>query len=86
MKFVYLEWADAQTNSHWFEAKEAKDWGAASDWLIREGGWLIKETKEYIVFASGWKPDDGYSGEQFINLHKIPKTWVKNRKTLFTKS
>ena len=82
MKLIYLEWADALTNSRWFTVNEAKQWGETSDWIVREAGWLIKETKEYIVIAEGWMPQDHWTDEQFVNLHKIPKTWIRKRKVL----
>lgn len=81
MKIVYLEWADALHNSSWFYAEQAIEWAKEAKWMVKEVGWIISETKEYIVFASRMKEEhdenDSYGG-----LQKIPKTWIKKRKEL----
>lgn len=82
MKAAYIEWCDAVTNTGWHTEEEATAWADKADWVIKEVGWIIKETKEYICFASGWKPPDDFTKEQFVNLHKIPKTWVRTRKAI----
>lgn len=81
-KLVYLEWADAVGNAQWFHRGEAIQWAATSEWHIREVGWIIHEDDESITFASSWKVADDYTGEQFGQLHKIPKTWIRNRKAI----
>lgn len=78
---IYLEWCDAVTNPGWFTRDEAEAW-SETDWVIRECGWLIKETKEYVVFATGWKIEDENCHEKFCSMHKIPKTWIRKRKLL----
>tara|TARA_R110000868_G_scaffold306450_3_gene567688 strand:- start:1234 stop:1488 length:255 start_codon:yes stop_codon:yes gene_type:complete len=83
MKPTYLEWHDAHTNAGWFTLPEAKEW-AQCEWIIKECGWIVEETKEYIIFATSWKPEDEWSEEKFCSLHKIPKTWVRKRKLLAT--
>lgn len=40
------------------------------------------EDKESITFASSWKIADDHTGEQYGQLHKIPKTWIKTRKVI----
>lgn len=82
MKWIYVEWADALTNAKWFLKDEAEMWAKESDWIIKEVGVVIDETKEYLVIAQGWKPVDQWTDEQFVNLHKIPKGWIRKRKGL----
>lgn len=83
MKLIYLEWEDAVSNARWFSKKELEWFVEDADaWLVREAGWLISETKRYIIIATSYKPADEYTDEQFCNLHKIPKTWIRKRKTL----
>lgn len=84
MKLIYIEWCDALTNKGWRTREEAEFWADTDDWIVRSGGWLIKETKEYILLALSWNPQNQYEENQFGNLHKIPKTWIKKRKTLMT--
>lgn len=83
MKLVYIEWADAHTNTAgWRTLDEAKLWAKDTDWFIRECGWVIEDTKEYIVIATAFKPENNYEESQFLNLHKIPKTWIKVKKQI----
>jgi len=82
MKLIYLEWADAHTNAGWFFKEDAELWADKTDWFIKECGWIIKETDKYICIAEGLKPENEFESMQFVNLHKIPKTWIKKRKLI----
>lgn len=75
---IYIEWCDAYGNSAWFTEKEAIAWGEGDDWVNKQVGWLLKETKEYMVIASRWQN----AQEQWGHLQKIPKTWIRERITL----
>ena len=83
-KVIYIEWIDAITNPNWMTKQETEDWTDNTDWIIRDVGWLIKETKKYIHIASGWKVADDFTEEQFVNHHKIPKGWIVKKKILTT--
>lgn len=84
-KLIYLEWADAHSNTAgWRYEEEAKEWAAKTDWIIRECGWLIEETKEYIAIATALKPENNFEDKQYFNLHKIPKGWIKTKKLIKT--
>lgn len=78
-KFIYLEWVDAHVNPGWMSKDQAELWADGTGWYISEAGWLIKETKEYIAIAQGMKPQNDIEEAQFVNLHKIPKTWIRKR-------
>lgn len=75
---VYLEWGDAISNTGWMSENEAKEWAKEDHWVVKNVGWILEETKEYILLAA--KYSDG-SGEYGL-LHKIPTTWIKVRKEL----
>ena len=81
-KLIYLEWADAVMNKGWFHEEDLEDWIENSNWVIKEVGWLLKETKEYMIFATGITEGDKFTGKQFLTLHKIPKTWIRKRKEI----
>lgn len=85
MKLIYLEWADAHYNNGWKSVSESLEWCKSSDWIIKEAGWLVKENNKYLVFATALKPENEYEEAQFLNLHKIPKTWILKRKIINTK-
>ena len=82
MKLIYIEWSDALANANWFTKSQAEEWANESDWIIRQVGWVVKETTKYIVIASSWKPEDSWTEEQLHLMQKIPKTWIKKRKVL----
>lgn len=79
MKLVYVEWSDALANSNWFTELEAEKWADESSWTIREVGWVIKETKDYLCLAATWKPEDDWTEAQVKLIQKIPKTWIRKR-------
>lgn len=78
-KLTYIEWCDAHTNAGWFSRPEAEEW-MKCEWIVQEAGWIIEENKEFIVFATSYKPADEWTDEKFCSLHKIPKTWIRKRK------
>lgn len=85
IKLLYVEWSDAMSdNSQWVDEEEALDWGKRKDWFVRECGWLLEETKKYILLASSWSPKSLHPRGRsiFHGLSKIPKGWIKKRKIL----
>ncbi|MAG60140.1 hypothetical protein CMO96_05140 [Candidatus Woesebacteria bacterium] len=85
-KLVYVEWHDAISNegiSAWKTAEEVKEWGEGRDWIVENVGWLLEETKEYIVLAAkkSDKSSDDYD-QQYGCLFKIPRTWIRKKKVL----
>lgn len=82
MQAVYLEWCDAFSNPGWMTHAELEPLIKDHDFVIREVGWLIEETKEYFIFAGAWSPADRFTNERFANLHKIPTTWIRRRLNL----
>jgi len=82
MKIIYLEWIDAFANAGWFTNLRLKEEIEKRDFIIKETGIVLRETKKYLILCSGWIPEDEFREEQFCNVHKIPKTWIRKRKTL----
>ena len=83
MKIIYIEWADAiSSGSPWISADELEDWLDNSEWMIKHVGFLLKETKEYILLASKFKPDDKWSISSYGHIQKIPKTWIRKKEVL----
>lgn len=86
MKLIYLEWCDAvASGNEWSTRQVVEEWGKKTDWVVKECGWVIEETKKYIVIASLWKEEDELTDEQFKHLMKIPKTWILKRIDLTSK-
>ena len=83
MKLIYLEWADAiSSGATWHTKSELNEWIEGSEWIIKQVGWLLKETDRYILIAAQLKPDDRFTQEQYGHLQKIPKTWIRKRKVI----
>jgi hypothetical protein len=79
---VYIEWIDANCNARWFGEGQVDEW-CENDWYCNDVGFLIKETEHFIVFAQRHEPDGHANGEeQWGGLHKIPRTWIKNKRIL----
>ena len=77
---MYVEWSDSITlDDGWKEVEEIIDWADKTNWIVRQAGYLIKETKEYIVLATQYNPTIDCV-EQYSTFHKIPKTWIVSRK------
>lgn len=83
MKLIYLEWADAiSSGCVWITKDELEDWLDTSEWIIKQVGFVLKETDEFILLASHYKPEDKWGEEQYGHLQKIPKTWIRKRKVI----
>ena len=84
MKLIYIEWEDAIANSSWHTEKELEAWAKCNNSIIKEVGWLYKETKTHIVLIGRWLEEYEKESEykSFGLLQKIPKTWIRKRKLL----
>mgnify|MGYP001560157964 CR=1 FL=1 len=79
---VYFEWVDAHGNTGWFSENELEKW-AKDDWYCNDVGFLVKEEKGFLVLAQRHEPMGHANGEeQWGGLHRIPKTWIRNRRIL----
>lgn len=86
MKLIYIEWQDASGAAHWQPEHELDDWIANASPIIRQVGWIYKETPKEIVVV-GRRGTHIYDGdavweESYGMAQKIPKTWIKVRKEL----
>jgi len=75
-QLVMIVWCDAFSAPGWMTPDEAVAHVEATDWEVTEVGWILKETKEYILIAGQW------NGQMFGNFTKIPKTWIRKRAPL----
>jgi len=79
---VHLQWQDAHANAGWHDDDEVAGW-MKGVWLVSDIGYLIHETKAFVVFAQRFLPAGDASGnQQWGGLHKIPKGWIRNRKVI----
>ena len=78
---IYIEWCDAiEAQKAWQSLEDIKSWAETEDWITREVGYLLYESKEYILIANRigrYQENIEYSG-----LMKIPTTWIKKRISL----
>ena len=81
-KMIYIRWTDATSKPlSWLNLDECLKWGRTENWEVESLGFLIEETKEYILMALS----RGLGNEEepcYGELFKIPKTWIRIRKTI----
>ena len=82
LKLVYVEWEDAHSKPFWTLENEAIRYAKTSVCVNKEVGWILYEDKQYLVIAASFSPGDEWSADQYGDLTKIPKTWVRKRKDL----
>jgi len=77
-KILYIEWCDAisKIDDAWTDLEDSLEWGEEAEWIVKEVGFVLKETKQYILLASR------HSEGQYGGLFKIPKPWILKRKWL----
>lgn len=73
---IYIEWCDATAiNSDWEPVQTVIDYAKEDEsWLVREVGFVLEETDEYILLASQIT-----AGGNVGNAVKIPTTWIRKR-------
>lgn len=77
---IYIEQCDAiESNVGWEEIDVIKHWAKTDEWVVKECGFLIDETKEYIVFASRIGNYHKDNTAKFGSINKIPKTWIRKK-------
>lgn len=83
---VYIEWCDAITHGDgWIPLHKAIEWGECEDWIIKQSGFILKETKEFILLASKVNPHVDNEYPVVDGITKIPKTWIRKRKNYHSK-
>ena len=83
MKFYYVEWADAIEHlDGWQELDEAKEWAMADNWIVKQTGWLLDETEDYILLAGRINPGSAGRETQYSGLFKIPRPWIRVKKEI----
>lgn len=81
-KILYVEWCDACSRVGWFTKDEALNWGRSTNWIIKSIGWVVEETPEYLVLALGYSDESPHGEDMFLDVHKIPKTWIRKRRVV----
>lgn len=73
---IYIEWCDATAiNSDWESIQTVIDYAKEDEsWLVREVGFVLEETDEYLLLASQIT-----IGGSVGNAVKIPTTWIRKR-------
>lgn len=82
-RLIYIEWGDAvSAPSKWMPEEEMDEWMESGGWLVKHVGFLIKETKDYLVLSAMRVDESKYSQGFFGHVHKVPKKWILKRKLL----
>ena len=76
---IYIEWCDAMHNNDaWLTEKEIIEWADNEDWIVCQVGWVVKETKEYLLLSAKLcisDKDNPILGQPI----KIPTTWIRKK-------
>jgi hypothetical protein len=84
LKLIYLEWEDASGLNVWMDADEVETY-SRGHFLVRQVGFVLKETPRYLLIAGQWIPEDDFHDEKFGDVTRIPKTWVRTRRIIPTR-
>lgn len=81
MKPYYIRWCDATSREQaWSTFEDSINWADNENWEVESLGWILKETKEYILLCTKKTPENNETEPQYGSLFKIPKTWIRERK------
>ena len=58
MKLIYLEWEDAASSSSWKFKSDIDKWANSPSNNIHQVGFVLKETKKYLVLCGRWSPPE----------------------------
>lgn len=75
---VYLEWEDAVSEATWVNDEGLINWLEEAEQIVRQVGWIVRETKTYIGLVSR-RCTTGPNSQDYGMLQKIPKTWIRCR-------
>ena len=80
-KLVYIEWEDATSIGAWQNNKQIDEWNNTTEtWgFCKQVGWIIRENKRSYIIAGRWNPENKFGEEQWGDLEKIPKTWIRKK-------
>lgn len=86
-QLVYLEWEDVTSSGPaWYTEDEKDTWcdNAQKGFIVHNTGFVLAETKDYIVLCSHYHPETEIVPEQYGHLQKILKSLIRKRKNLTT--
>ena len=85
MEIEYIEWEDVTSSgANWYEKDEVDVWAdnANRAFVVKNVGFIIKETKRYILMCSHYHPETEIVPEQYGHLQKILKCLIIKRKNI----
>lgn len=71
-----VSWKDAVSESSWEDPEKVKQW-AEKDYIVQNIGWVVCQTKKYLVVCSEVTED-----MDFGNKTKIPIGWIVNKQLI----
>ena len=84
-KLIYIEWCDAsQTSNDWDSLDEIIRWADEESWIVKQTGFVLKETKEYLLLTSQICNISDDADCKIGGAIKIPATWIIKRIDLTT--
>lgn len=82
-QFTYIEWSDSISNDEaWVDIESATTWAGYDGGIIKQVGFIINETKDYLLLVSRICDHENKDDRMVRGLVKIPKTAILKRMKL----
>ena len=81
----YIQWEDVTSSgSAWYETSEMETWKSDAEkaFVVEQTGFIVGETKRYILLCGHYHPETNIVLEQFGHLQKILKCLILKRKRI----
>jgi len=75
MKKIYVEWLDAEQDNDWLTEEELSDFLDKGSNLIRQSGFFVKETDDYLVMCFSYSVN-GAGQRSYNDVIRIPNKWI----------
>lgn len=81
---LLLEWEDASVlgGHSWTTREDLYDEAEKKQFLNRTVGWLLRETKKYVIVVAQIAVDDEGNGHEYDLAMYIPKSLIRKRRIL----
>lgn len=82
-QLVYIEWYDTVNgNPEWVTKEQAIEWAKTGEWIVKQSGWIIEDTKDYLLLGLGIREGDSFSATRYLGAIQIPKGCIRKLKEI----
>ena len=77
-KLIYIEWEDVTSNDAWRNESIAESWASEGSWIVKQVGFVYKETKKELILVGGIHEEEEYQNS-YHQMLRIPKSLIHKR-------